>query len=95
MKLKPLFDKIILRLIEKHSETGVILPQTISESPSMGEVVYIGSGGILDGNEIKIILKPSDRVLFHKFTASEFNINGENLYIIKQADILCIVEDEQ
>ncbi len=94
MKLIPLFDKIVLRQISTRQNKGVILPDTISESPSMGEVVYVGTGGMLDGNEINIILKEKDKVLFHKFTASEFSINNESLYIIKQSDILCIVEGE-
>ena len=94
MRLIPLFDQIILRQIHTQNQHGVILPDSISESPSVGEVLYVGTGGRLDGNEIEIILKKGDKVLFHKYTASEFFINDESLYIIKQSDILCIMEDE-
>ena len=94
MKLVPLFDKIVLRHIKPKESGDLILPESISESPSLGEVVFVGKGGVLDGNEIEIVLKEKDKVLFHKFVASEFTFQGEPLYIIKQGDILCVLEDK-
>lgn len=94
MKLVPLFDKIVLKHIKPKENVDLILPESISESPSLGEVVCVGIGGKVDGNEIEIVLKEKDKVLFHKYVANEFTYQGETLYIIKQGDILCILEDK-
>ncbi len=96
MKIKPLFDRIILKEIpegESISKGGILIPASAKERPILAEVIECGTGGKLDGNEIEIVVKKGEKVLVHKYATSEFHINGENLLLIKQDDILAKIED--
>lgn len=94
MKIKPLFDKILLTQKEdKQPQTGIILPDLNKEKPNMGTVVEVGIGGRIDGDEVKIIVKKGDTVLFNKYATSEFKLDNTTYLLIKQADILAILED--
>lgn len=93
MKIKPLFDKILLKETEVKQETGIVLPDIAKDKPNIAEVVALGSGGKIDGEETEIIVKVGNKVLFNKYATTEFKIENETFLLIKQADILAILED--
>lgn len=93
MKIKPLFDKILLVETEVKSETGIVLPNIAKDKPNMATVVEVGAGGIIDGEETEIVVKKGDKVLFNKYATSEFKIENTTYLLIKQADILAVLED--
>lgn len=93
MTLKPLFDKVIVKQIEKkESVGGIILPSAAQEKQEIATVVAVGEGGVIDGKEVKMVVKAGDKVLYSKYAGSQFKIDGEEVTIIKQSDILAIVE---
>lgn len=94
MKLKPLFDKIVIKQVDAVETTasGIVLPGTAKEKPQMAEVIAAGPGGIIDGKEIKMEVKVGDKVLYSKYAGSDFKIDNETLTIIRQSDVLAIVE---
>src|SRR6478736_2527379 len=96
MKFRPLHDRIVVKRIEAEEKTagGIIIPDTAKEKPSQGEVVAVGPGGRDEsGKLIPIDIKAGDRVLFGKWSGTEVKIDGEDLLIMKESDILGIVED--
>ena len=92
MKIKPLFDKIVLTKIEVNKSTKLILPNLAEEKPDIAQVYAVGTGGEVDGKKIEIILKVGDKVLFNNYSASNFEIEGKTYILIKQSDILAVVE---
>ena len=94
MKVKPLFDKVVVKATKKEDTTksGFILPSSSQEKSRTAVVVAVGPGGMVDGNEVKMQVKEGDVVLYAKYSGSEFKIDGEELTIIRQSDILAIVE---
>ncbi len=94
MAIKPLFDKVVIKAIESDEKTasGIVLPGSAKEKPQLASVVAVGPGGIIDGKEVKMQVKVGDTVLYSKYAGSEFKINGEEVVIVRQADILAIVE---
>ena len=93
MTLKPLFDKVVVKQIEKkESVGGIILPSAAQEKQEIATVVAVGEGGVIDGKELKMVVKAGDKVLYSKYAGSQFKIDGEEVTIIKQSDILAIVE---
>lgn len=95
MKIKPLFDKVVVQHIETEETTsfGLILTGGTQEKPQVAKIIAVGNGGIVDGKEIKIEVKVGQKVLFSKYAGSEFKIDGQELIVIRQSDILAIVED--
>ncbi|MGI6137305.1 MAG: co-chaperone GroES [Clostridiales bacterium] len=95
MKLKPLFDKVVVQHIEKEETTsfGLILTGSNQEKPQVAKIIAVGDGGVIDGKEIKMIVKPGQKVLYSKYAGSEFKIDGREYIIIRQSDILATVED--
>jgi len=95
MKIKPLFDRIVLKNVRKESDnaSAIILPESADERSEMSIVEEIGTGGIIDGNEINWVVKKGDRVIYNKYSAHEFVVDGEPFIIISQQDILGIIED--
>lgn len=96
MNIKPLFDRVVLK-IEKEQTTnvgGIFLPDMSKEKSQIAQVVAVGNGGNIDGKETKMEVKVGDRVLFSKFAGTEFKYNNEDLLIIKQTDILAVIEKE-
>lgn len=95
MKMKPLFDRVILKLIENKNKTssGIYIPESTSEKPYVGKVVAVGEGGKIDGNEIDIKVKVGDKVLFSKFAGIEYKVENDEFLIIRQGDILAVVEE--
>jgi len=95
MKVIPLFDKVVVESMEKEEKTksGFILPSASQEKQQMAKIVAVGPGGIIDGKEVVMQVKVGDTVLYSKYAGSEFKVDGKELTIIKQSDILAIVED--
>lgn len=94
MKLKPLFDKVVVKELEvlETTKSGIILPTSVQEKPSFAEVVAVGPGGFIDGEEVKMQVKVGDKILFSKYAGSEFKIDDEKVIVVKQSDILAVVE---
>jgi len=95
MNVKPLFDKVVIESLEKEEKTnsGFILPSSSQEKQQMARIVAVGPGGVIDGKEIVMQVKVGDKVLYSKYAGSEFKVDGKDLIIIRQSDILAIVED--
>ena len=94
-KIRPLQDRIILKRVkeEEKSKGGIIIPDSAKEKPIEGEVIAVGSGKVLeDGTVRKLEVKPGDRVLFGKYSGTEVKIDGEEHLIMKEDDLLGIVE---
>jgi len=93
MKIKPLFDKIVLKQEEEEStKSGIILPVTNREKPQIATVVAVGEGGFIDGKEVKIVVKVGDKIVYSKYAGSEVKIDGIEYTIVRQSDILAILE---
>lgn len=95
MNLKPLNDRVIVRRIEEEQKTagGIIIPDTAKEKPIQGEILAVGSGKVLeDGNRRPLDVKAGDRVLFGKYAGTDIKVEGEELLIMREDDILAIVE---
>ena len=94
MNVKPLFDKVVVEAIETEDKTksGFILPSASQEKQQTARIVAVGPGGIIDGKEIVMQVKVGDKVLYSKYAGSEFKIDGKELTIIRQSDILAIIE---
>ncbi|SNR59667.1 co-chaperone GroES [Desulfurobacterium atlanticum] len=95
MKLKPLYDRVVVKKVEMEQKTagGIILPDTAKEESQMGEVVAVGEGRLLENGEIRPLkVKEGDKVLYSKYAGNEVELDGEKLLIIREEDILAIVE---
>ncbi len=94
MKLKPLADRVVLKQKEAEEKTksGIYLASTAQEKPEMYEVVEVGPGGMVDGNEVVMTVKAGDIVLVGKYSGTKVKVDEEELTIVKQSDILAIVE---
>ncbi len=95
MKLKPLFDKVVLKKVDAVETTraGILLPGSAQEKPVVSEVVAVGPGGTVDGKEVKMTLKVGDKVIVGKYSGTEVKLDGVEYNVVSQADILCVVED--
>jgi chaperonin GroES len=94
MTIKPLFDKVVVEntQMEEKTQSGFILPTAAQEKQNMAKVVAVGPGGIVDGKEVKMEVKVGDTVLYAKYAGTEMKVDGKELIIIRQNDILAIVE---
>ena len=94
MTIKPLADRIVIKMVEAEEKTksGIILAAAAQEKPEIAEVVAVGPGGIVDGNEVKMTLKIGDKVLISKYAGTEVKVDGVEYSIVRQADVLAIVE---
>ncbi len=92
--IKPLFDKVVIKAIETDEKTasGIVLPGAAKEKPQLARVIAVGPGGTIDGNDVKMQVKVGDTVLYSRYAGSEFKIDGEEVVIVSQSDILAIVE---
>lgn len=93
MKLVPLDDKVVLKKLqaEETTKSGIVLPGQDKEKPAQGEVVAAGPGGVVDGKEVKMQVKPGDKVVYSKYSGTEVELDGEKYLIVKQSDILAII----
>lgn len=94
MKLKPLADRVVLKQKEAEEKTksGIILAASAQEKPELYEVVEVGPGGVIDGNEVVMTVKKGETVLVGKYSGTKVKVDDEELTIVKQSDILAIVE---
>ena len=94
MAIKPLFDKVVIKAIETDEKTasGIVLPGAAKEKPQLAKVLAVGPGGMIDGVDVTMQVKVGDTVLYSKYAGSEFKVDGEEVIIVRQADILAIVE---
>lgn len=94
MKLKPLADRVILKQFkaEEKTKSGLILAASAQEKPEMFEVVEVGPGGMVDGNEVKMTVAAGDRVIVGKYSGTAVKVDGEEYSIVRQGDILAVVE---
>lgn len=92
--LKPLNDRVVLKMTEAEEKTasGIILSSGSKEKPQIAEVVEVGPGGVVDGKEIKMVVKKGDKVVINKYAGTEVKYQGEDYIIVKQDDILAVVE---
>ena len=94
MKLKPLGDRLIIKAVDEEETTasGLVLPDTAKEKPQTGEVVAVGDGRIEDGERIPLDVKEGDKVLYSKYGGTEIKVEGEDLLVLRESDVLAIVE---
>ena len=94
MTIKPLADRVVVKLveIEETTKSGIILAPTAQEKPQIAEVVAVGPGGIVDGNEVEMYVKVGDKVITSKYSGTEVKLDKEEYTIVRQNDILAIVE---
>jgi chaperonin GroES len=94
MNIKPLGDRVVIKKLEAEEKTksGIVLPSQAKEQPQIAEVVAVGPGGLVDGKEVKMEVKPGDKVIFSKYAGTEVKYDGEEYTILRQSDILAIVE---
>lgn len=94
MKLQPLGDRVVVKAdaAETKTASGIIIPDTAKEKPQMGQIVAVGSGKVADnGTSIKMSVKKGDKVLFGKYSGTEFTFNDQEVLIMRESDILAIV----
>lgn len=94
MNIKPLADNVVIKATEAEETTksGIVLTSAAKEKPQVAEIVAVGPGGLVDGKEVKMTVKVGDRVIAAKYSGTEIKIDGEEYTILRQADILAIVE---
>ncbi len=94
MNLKPLGDRVVIKQIEAEEKTksGIVLPSQAKEKPQEAEVVAVGPGGMVDGKEVAMQVKVGDKVIYSKYSGTEVKLDGTEYIIVKQSDILAIVE---
>ena len=94
MKLKPLADKVVVKSleVEETTKSGLILAGSAKEKPQMAEVIAVGPGGFVDGNEIVMTVKPGDKVICSKYAGTEVKLDDVEYTVVRQNDILAIVE---
>ena len=94
MTIKPLADRVVIKLVaaEENTKSGLILTASAQEKPQIAEVIAVGPGGLVDGNEVKMIVNVGDKVITSKYSGTEVKCDGMDYIIVKQSDILPIVE---
>lgn len=94
MKLVPLFDRVVLKqlIAEETTKSGIVLPGQAKEKPSQAEVIAVGPGGVIDGKEIKMQVKAGQKVIYSKYSGTEVEIEKETFIIVKQSEILAVIE---
>ena len=94
MKLVPLGDRVVLKQVEAEETTasGIVLPGQAQEKPQQAEVIAVGPGGVVEGKEVKMEVAVGNKVIYSKYAGTEVKLDGEEYIIVKQSDILAIVE---
>ena len=94
MKFVPLGDRVVLKQLvaEETTKSGIVLPGQSKEKPQQAEVVAVGPGGVIDGKEVKMQVKVGDKVVYSKYSGTEIEIEEDKYLIVKQSDILAIIE---
>ncbi|MGI6699104.1 MAG: co-chaperone GroES [Christensenellales bacterium] len=94
MTIKPLSDRVVIKNVETEETTksGIILTGTAKEKPFVAEIVAVGPGGLVDGKEVKMQVEVGQRVIYSKYAGTEVKLDGQELIIVRQSDILAVVE---
>lgn len=94
MNIKPLADRVVIKMLEAEETTkgGIILTSSAQEKPQVAEIMAVGPGGVVDGKEIKMEVKVGDKVLISKYAGTEVKLDGVEYTILRQSDILAVVE---
>lgn len=95
MKIRPLHDRVIVKRLEEERKTasGIVIPDTAAEKPDQGEVVAVGGGKVLDDGKVRPLeLKKGDRVLFGKYSGQTVKVDGEELLVMREEDIMAVVQ---
>lgn len=96
MKLRPLHDRVVVKRMEEErtSPGGIVIPDSATEKPIKGEVVAVGNGKITDSGEVRALdLKAGDKILFGKYSGTEVKVEGEELLVMREDDIMAVIED--
>ena len=95
MKIIPLADRVVIKTVEAEETTksGIILTGAAKEKPEVAEVIEVGPGGLVDGKEVTMTVKVGDKVLTSKYSGTDVKVDGEECTIVRQSDILAIVEE--
>ncbi len=94
MKIKPLFDRVVLlpKEADKETKSGIILPSASAEKSQLASVFAVGQGGMVDGKEVKMEVSVGQEVLYAKYSGTEFSLDGKKYIVLKQSDILAVLE---
>ncbi|MDD6204907.1 MAG: co-chaperone GroES [Firmicutes bacterium] len=94
MTIRPLFDRVVVKSVdsEETTKSGIVLPGAAKEKPQMAEVVAVGPGGNIDGKEVTMQVKLGDKVIYSKYAGNEVKLDGTEYIVIRQSDILAVVE---
>ena len=94
MKIRPLFDRVVIKSceVEETTKSGLILTGNAKEKPQMAEVIAVGPGGIVDGKDVTMSVNVGDKVIYSKYAGNEVKLDGEEYIIVRQSDILAVVE---
>lgn len=94
MTIKPLADRVVVKSVEAEETTksGIILAASAQEKPEIAEIIAVGPGGMVDGNEVSMYVKTGDKVIISKYSGTEVKLDNEKYTIVKQNDILAVVE---
>ncbi len=94
MTIRPLFDRVVVKSVdsEETTKSGIVLPGAAKEKPQMAEVVAVGRGGNVDGKEITMQVKVGDKVIYSKYAGNEVKLDGSEFVVIRQSDVLAVVE---
>ena len=94
MKIRPLFDRVVIKSceVEETTKSGLILTGNAKEKPQMAEVIAVGPGGVVDGKDVTMSVNVGDKVIYSKYAGYEVKLDGEEYIIVRQSDILAVVE---
>ena len=94
MNVKPLFDRVVIKNVEAEETTksGIILTSAAKEKPQMAEVLAVGPGGMVDGKEVVMQVKVGQKIIYAKYAGTEVKLDGQEMIIVRQSDILAVVE---
>ncbi|MBC8532594.1 co-chaperone GroES [Yeguia hominis] len=94
MTIKPLADRILIKMeeAEETTKSGIVLAGSAKEKPQIAQVIAVGPGGVVDGKEVEMYIKTGDRVITSKYSGTEIKLDGEEYTIVRQSDVLAVVE---
>ena len=94
MKLVPLGDRVVIKqlIAEETTKSGIVLPGQAKEKPQQAEVIAVGPGGMIDGKEVQMQVKAGDKIIYSKYAGTEVDVDNEEFIIVKQSDILAVIE---
>ena len=94
MNIRPLFDRVVIKSceVEETTKSGIILTGNAKEKPQMAEVIAVGPGGVVDGKDVTMSVNVGDKVIYSKYAGNEVKLDGEEYIIVRQSDILAVVE---